>query len=68
MEAIPVYQAQPVVRLPNDRQVDRPVAVGVKVDVGEYGAVKDAEVVDYGNPLNLTLPNAALAAASASER
>jgi len=35
----------------------------VKVYVGESGAVDDAEVVDYGDPLNLTLANAALAAA-----
>jgi hypothetical protein len=61
--AVPVYQAQPTVRMPNDRQLIRPVAVGVKVSVGESGAVNDAEVVDYGDPLNLTLANAALAAA-----
>jgi hypothetical protein len=61
--AVPVHQAQPIVRLPNDQQLTRPVAVGVKVYVGESGAVNDAEVVDYGDPLNLTLANAALAAA-----
>jgi hypothetical protein len=62
-EAVPVYQAQPIVRMPNDQQLVRPIAIGVKVYVGESGAVKDAEVVDYGDPLNLTLANAALAAA-----
>ena len=61
--AVPVHQAQPIVRLPNDQRLTRPVAVGVKVYVGESGAVNDAEVVDYGDPLNLTLANAALAAA-----
>jgi hypothetical protein len=61
--AVPVHQAQPIVRLPNDQQLTRPVAVGVKVYVGESGAVNDAEVVDYGDPVNLTLANAALAAA-----
>ena len=61
--AVPVHQAQPIVRLPNDQQLTRPVAVGVKVYVGESGAVNNAEVVDYGDPLNLTLANAALAAA-----
>jgi outer membrane biosynthesis protein TonB len=62
--AVPVHQAQPIVRLPNDQQLTRPVAVGVKVSVGESGAVNDAEVVDYGDdPLSPTLANAALAAA-----
>ena len=60
--AVPVYQEQPTVRMPNDRQLIRPVAVGVKVYVSESGSVNDAEVVDYGDPLNLTLANAALAA------
>ena len=63
VEAVPMYQAQPVVRMPNDRELTRPVAVGVKVHIGESGAVDDAEVVDYGDPLNSTLANAALAAA-----
>ncbi len=63
VEAVPVYQAQPIVRMPSDQQLIRPVAVGVKVHVGESGAVDDAEVVDYGDPLNSTLLNAALAAA-----
>jgi len=48
--------------MPNDRQLIRPVAVGVKVYVSESGSVNDAEVVEYGDPLNLTLANAALAA------
>ena len=63
VEAVPAYQAQPIVRMPNNQQLVRPVAVGVKVFIGESGAVNDAEVVDYGDPLNLTLANAALAAA-----
>jgi hypothetical protein len=62
--AVPVYQAQPIVRMPNDQQLIRPVAIGVKVQVGESGAVNDAEVVDYGDdPMSPTLANAALAAA-----
>jgi hypothetical protein len=62
--AVPVYQAQPIVRMPNDQQLIRPVAIGVKVHVGESGAVNDAEVVDYGDdPMSSTLANAALAAA-----
>ncbi len=62
--AVPVHQAQPIVRLPNDQQLNRPVAVGVKVYIGESGAVNHAEVVDYGDdPLSPTLANAALAAA-----
>jgi hypothetical protein len=60
--AVPVYQEQPTIRMPNDRQLIRPVAVGVKVYVSESGSVNDAEVVEYGDPLNLTLANAALAA------
>lgn len=63
VEAVPTYQAQPIVRMPNNQPLDRPVAVGVKVFIGESGTVNDAEVVDYGDPLNLTLANAALAAA-----
>jgi TonB family protein len=50
--------------MPNDQQLIRPVAIGVKVQVGESGAVNDAEVVDYGDdPMSPTLANAALAAA-----
>jgi len=63
VEAVPVHQAQPIVRMPNDQQLLRPVSVGVKVYVSDSGAVNEAEVVDYGDPLNLTLANAALAAA-----
>lgn len=61
--AVPVYEAQPTVRMPDDQQLIGPVAVGVKVSVAESGAVNDAEVVDYGDPINWTLANAALAAA-----
>jgi hypothetical protein len=63
VEAVPAYQAQPIVRMPDNQPLDRPVAVGVKVFIGESGAVNNAEVVDYGDPLNLSLANAALAAA-----
>ena len=64
VEAAPVYQPRPIVRMPGDQQLIGPVAVGVKVYVGETGAVDDAEVVDYGDdPLSSTLANAALAAA-----
>jgi outer membrane biosynthesis protein TonB len=37
--------------------------VAFKVSVGESGAVSQAEVVAYGDPPNLTLANASLAAA-----
>lgn len=64
VEAAPVNQPRPIVRIPSDQQLIGPVAVGVKVYVGETGAVDDAEVVDYGDdPLSSTLANAALAAA-----
>ena len=63
VEPVPVYQAQPVVKMPNREPLIREVAIGVKVNVAESGAVNDAEVVDYGDPLNWTLANAALAAA-----
>ena len=63
VEAVPVYQAQPVVKMPNHQQLSQPVTVGVKVSIAESGAVNDAEVVDYGDPINWTLANAALAAA-----
>ena len=64
VEAAPMYQPTPIVRMPGDQQLDGPVAVGVKVFVNESGGVNDAEVVDYGDdPLSPTLANASLAAA-----
>jgi hypothetical protein len=63
VEPVPVYQAQPIVRMPNDQPLLRPIAVGVKVYISDSGAVNEAEVVDYGDPLNWTLADAALAAA-----
>lgn len=64
IEAIPAHQVQPIVRMPKGQELLRPVAIGVKVYVGESGAVSDAEVVDYGDdPMSPTLANAALAAA-----
>jgi TonB family protein len=64
VEAAPVNQPRPIVRMPGDQQLIAPVAVGVKVYVNESGVVSDAEVVEYGDdPLSSTLANAALAAA-----
>jgi hypothetical protein len=64
VEAAPVNQPRPIVRMTGDQQLIAPVAVGVKVYVDESGVVNDAEVVEYGDdPLSSTLSNAALAAA-----
>jgi TonB family protein len=64
VEAAPVNQPRPIVRIPGDQQLIAPVAVGVKVYVSESGVVNDAQVVEYGDdPLSSTLANAALAAA-----
>jgi hypothetical protein len=60
---VPVYQAQPSLKLPNQQHVTEPVSVDVKVDVAESGKVRSAEVVQYGEPPNFSLANAALAAA-----
>jgi len=60
---VPVYQAKPTVRMPDTAKLTRPVTIDVKVNVGESGAVDRAEVVEYGDPPNFTLANAALAAA-----
>ena len=62
-EAVPVFQAKPAIRLPDHQSLIRPVSVGVKVYVGESGAVQSAEVVEYGKPPDFGLANAALAAA-----
>jgi hypothetical protein len=60
---VPVYQAKPTIKMPDTAKLTRPVTIGVKVNVGESGAVDRAEVVEYGDPPNFTLANAALAAA-----
>ena len=60
---VPVYQAKPSVKMPDNAKLTRPVTIDVRVDVGESGAVDRAEVVEYGDPPNFTLANAALAAA-----
>lgn len=64
VDAVPVKQPRPIVRIPGNQQLAAPVTVGVKVYVNEAGVVNQAEVVDYGdNPLSPTLVNAAVAAA-----
>jgi TonB family protein len=60
---VPVYQAQPSLKLPNQQPLTGPVSVDVKVDVAESGKVRTAEIVEYGDPPNFSLANAALAAA-----
>jgi hypothetical protein len=60
---VPVYQVKPAIKIPETAKLTRPVTIDVKVNVGESGAVDRAEVVEYGNPPNFTLANAALAAA-----
>ena len=60
---VPSYQAQPTLR-PLDRQsLLHPASVAVRVYVAESGAVKRAEVLEYGDPPNWSLANASLAAA-----
>ena len=60
---VPVYQVQPSLRLPNQQHLTGPVSVDVKVDVAESGIVRNAEIMEYGDPPNFSLANAALAAA-----
>ena len=60
---VPLYQAQPSLKVSDKQSLVRPVSVDVKVYVGESGTVNSAEVVDYGDPPNWGLANAALAAA-----
>jgi len=60
---VPVHQAQPSLKLPNQQHLTGPVSVNVKVDVAESGKVRTAEIVEYGDPPNFSLANAALAAA-----
>lgn len=62
-EPVPVNQVQPSFGMLRPQSLVRPASVGVKVYVGESGTVKAAEVVEYGDPPNFNLANAALAAA-----
>ena len=59
----PIFQAQPVLTNPAKSSITRPVSVDVRVDVGETGMVESAEVIEFGDPLNVALANSALAAA-----
>jgi TonB family protein len=61
---VPLYQALPLLKkVPKEEQLARPVTVNVKVNVAESGVVSNAEVIEYGDPPNWTLADAALAAA-----
>jgi len=60
---IAVYEAQPSFALSNQQQISHSALVDVKVDVTESGKVSYAEIVDWGEPPNFSLANAALAAA-----
>jgi TonB family protein len=60
---VPSYQAQPTLEPVEKQGMLQPASVAVKVYVAESGAVKRAEVLEYGNPPNWTLANASLAAA-----
>ena len=61
--ATPVHEVLPSLKTREERSLVRPVAVDVKVYVGESGKVERAEVADYGNPPNWRLADAALLAA-----
>lgn len=61
--AVPLYQAQPTLRTLDTQGLVQPASVAVKVYVAESGAVKRAEIVEYGDPPNWSLANASLAAA-----
>ena len=61
--AVPLYQAQPTLRTLDMQGLFQPASVAVKVYVAESGAVKRAEIVEYGDPPNWSLANASLAAA-----
>lgn len=58
-----LHEVRPVLNPEDKRTLTKPVSIDVKVYVGESGAVKHAEVVQYGDPPNWSLANAALAAA-----
>jgi hypothetical protein len=60
---VPLYQAQPTLKSVDKQGLFQPASVAVKVYVAESGAVKRAEVVEYGDPPNWNLANASLAAA-----
>ncbi len=59
----PIFQAQPVLTNPVKQSITRPVAVDVRVDVGETGAVESAELIEFSDALNVAVANSALAAA-----
>ena len=61
--AVPLYQAQPTLRTLDRQGLFQSASVAVKVYVAESGAVKRAEIVEYGDPPNWSLANASLAAA-----
>jgi outer membrane biosynthesis protein TonB len=57
-----VYQPKPALTTLNKQSVVLPASVDVKVFIGEGGRVASAEIVEFGDPPNFTLANAALAA------
>jgi TonB family protein len=57
-----VNEAQPALSVSDRQALIQPVSVDVKVSVENSGKVTHAEVVEFGNPPNWTLANAALAA------
>ena len=60
----PRFQAQPILPELAKQSIERPVAVDVRVDVGENGAVESAELVGFSDALNVAVANSALAAAA----
>jgi hypothetical protein len=62
-DPVPIHEAQPSLDSEVSKRIAEPVSIGVKVSVADTGAVKDAEVVDYGEPPNWSAANAALDAA-----
>ncbi len=60
---VPVYEAQPLLGSQESKRISEPVSIGVRVSVAETGTVKDAEIVDYGEPPNWSAATAALEAA-----
>ena len=59
-EPVPVLHPEPGV---NHVSLSKPVSVAIKVNIGQSGGVDSAEVVEYGEPPNFMLANAALASA-----
>ena len=60
---VPVYEAKPSLDSEGTQKIEEPVSIAVKVSVAETGAVREAQVVDYGEPPNWGAANAALEAA-----